>query len=93
MRNKALNLASCENQKMQDLWNRTLKYKRKGSDWKGSKRIGNDGIVDPFFRRVKGSDRRSTFDKRIGIGSYIQKKRIGHISGITARSVSLMNVP
>ena len=26
-------------------------------DRKGSKRIGNDRIVDPFHRRVKGSDR------------------------------------
>ena len=42
---------------MQDLWNRTLKYKRQGSDQKGSEMIGNDRIVDPFFRRVKGSDR------------------------------------
>lgn len=48
---------------------------------KGSQRIGLDRIVDPFLRRVKGSDRRSIFDKRIVIGSQIRKKRIVQFSG------------
>ena len=42
---------------------------RKGSDWIGSQILFQDG------KRI-GSDRRSIFDKRIGIGSQIQKKRI-----------------
>ena len=48
---------------------------RKGSDWIGSQILFQDG------KRI-GSDCRSIFDKRIGIGSQIQKKRIVQFSGI-----------
>ena len=46
---------------------------RKGSDWIGSQILFQDG------KRI-GSDCRSIFDKRIGIGSQIQKKRIVQFS-------------
>ena len=48
---------------------------RKGSDWIGSQILFQDG------KRI-GSDCRSIFDKRIGIGSQIQKKRIVQFSGV-----------
>ena len=46
---------------------------RKGSDWIGSQILFQDG------KRI-GSDCRSIFDKRIGIGSQIRKKGIVQIS-------------
>ena len=41
---------------------------------KNQKTIEKYRIVDPFLRRVKGSDYRSIFDEKIGIGSQILKK-------------------
>ena len=49
---------------------------RKGSDWIGSQILFQDG------KRI-GSDCRSIFDERIGIGSQIQKKRIVQFSALS----------
>ena len=54
---------------------------RKGSDWIGSQILFQDG------KRI-GSDCRSIFDKRIGIGSQIQKKRIVQFSGPKYQQIS-----
>ena len=61
---------------------------RKGSDWIGSQILFQDG------KRI-GSDCRSIFDKRIGIGSQIQKKRIVQFSGprVTWRCLGGLSSP
>ena len=59
---------------------------RKGSDWIGSQILFQDG------KRI-GSDCRSIFDKRIGIGSQIQKKRIVQFSGVRVVAGLLLKRP